>query len=70
MEEQTQSTHKGDVGLSDCIEVASEQHLQLHRVQLEAGILDVLQVLHRVLIHGQECGCLGTARQHYFNSLY
>ena len=62
-----ESTHEGDLRLIGCIEVVRQQHPQLQWVQLETGTLNVLGVPHRVLIHGQECGCLETARQYYFS---
>lgn len=46
IEENMKSTHRGDVRFIVCIKVASKQHVQLARVQLETGILDVLGVFH------------------------
>lgn len=51
-------THRGDVRLIVGVEVTSEQCAELQRVQLEAGVLDVLRILDRVLAHGEEQGCL------------
>lgn len=38
--------------------VVGHEGMELQRVELEAGVVDVLHVLHGVLVHGQQGGRL------------
>lgn len=61
--------YRGYVRLVVGAEVTSKQCAQLQRVQLEAGVLDVLCILDRVLVHGQEHAGLRTIRLANINTL-
>lgn len=47
-------THRRDVGLVRGTVVVTHERVELQRVELEAGVVDVLDVLHGVLVHGEQ----------------
>lgn len=38
--------------------VVAQQSVELKRVELEAGVVDVRHVLHGVFVHREKCCCL------------
>jgi len=53
-----QFTYRRNVGFIGSAVVVAQQSVELQRVELEAGVVDVLHVLHGVLVHGEEGRCL------------
>lgn len=53
-------THRGDVGLVRGTVVVTHERVELQRVELEARVVDGLDVLHGVLVHGEESRRLET----------
>lgn len=53
-------THRGDVGLVRGAVVVTHECVELQGVELEARVVDVLDVLHGVLVHGEESRRLET----------
>lgn len=51
-------THRRNVGLIRSAVVVAQQSVELQRVELEAGVVDVLYILHGVFVHGEESCCL------------
>lgn len=55
-------TYRRNVGFIRSTVVVAQQSVELQRVELEAGVVDVLHVLHGVLVHGEESRCLERQR--------
>lgn len=53
-----QFTHRRNVGFIRSAVVVAQQSIELQRVELEAGVVDVLHILHGVFVHGEEGRCL------------
>lgn len=53
-----QFTHRRNVGFIRSAVVVAQQSVELQRVELEAGVVDVLHILHGVFVHGEESCCL------------
>lgn len=51
--------HRWDVGLVRGTVIVGHEGVELQGVQLEAGVVDVLDILHGVFVHGQQGGGLG-----------
>lgn len=54
-------THRRNVRLIRSTVVVGHECMQLQGVELEAGVVDVLHVLHGVLVHGEQSGGLEDA---------
>lgn len=57
-----QFTYRRNVGFIGSAVVVTQQSVELQRVELEAGVVYVLHVLHGVLVHGEEGRCLERQR--------
>lgn len=55
-------SYRWDVRLIWGTVVVGHEGMELKRVELEAGVVDVLHVLHGVLVHGQQGGRLEETR--------
>lgn len=51
-------THRRDVRLIWSTVVVGHQGVELQRVELETGVVDVLHILHGVFVHGEQRGSL------------
>lgn len=57
-----QFTYRRNVGFIGSTVVVAQQSVELQRVELEAGVVYVLHVLHGVLVHCEEGRCLERQR--------
>lgn len=60
-------SYGGDVRLVGSTVVVGHEGVELQGVQLEAGVVDVLHVLHGVLVHGEESRSLGRNNRTEYN---
>lgn len=60
-----QFTYRRNVGFIGSAVVVAQQSVELQRVELEAGVVDVLHILHGVLVHGEEGRCLERKKVSY-----
>lgn len=63
-------THRRDVRLVWSTVVVGHESVQLQGVELEAGVVDVLHVLHGVFVHGQQGGGLEHTTPKHYNQTF
>lgn len=62
-------TYGRNVGFIRSAVVVAQQSVELKRVELEAGVVDVRHVLHGVFVHREKSRCLQRQMEYYVDHL-
>lgn len=63
-------SYRRDVRLVWGTMVVGHEGVELQGVELKAGVVDVLHILHGVFVHGEQGGSLGNRQKNFFNQLH
>lgn len=63
-------SYRRDVRLVWGTMVVGHEGVELQGVELKAGVVDVLHILHGVFVHGEQGGSLGNRQKKFFNQLH
>ncbi len=63
-------SYRRDVRLVWSTMVVGHEGVELQGVELKAGVVDVLHILHGVFVHGQQGGGLENTHKKHFSELH